>query len=54
MSESHFEALLVVGAHLVDSLFVDVLSHLVSESAQEVSEYLTDPLCHFGALHPLA
>jgi len=52
MVESDLQALLVVRAHLVDSIFIDMDLVLVLEGPEEVEEYLSDPLDDFWALNP--
>jgi len=53
VNESNFKTLLVLSAHLSDTLLINTCSLIISEVAKEVHEGLADPPNNFLALDPL-
>lgn len=52
MSESHFQTLLIVRAHLINPLFVHILTRLIMEISKELRENISYPFDNLWSLNP--
>lgn len=52
MGKNYFKSLLVVHTHLVESVFIVVVSSVVSELSQEIVELVLDEYNHIFLLQP--